>query len=322
MTTLKTLFVITVSTVRFFLPGSPAAMNLPEGAKQPGVKSVNVEVVSNMEAETGAKAAVSLPDGFKIASPVDMMFDNNVVKAAAVIPGKKAKTLEYWGSGRGITGDQPRVILPDAKQPVDQMLQSLPHQSYAYWPTELTKPLDKNAVILGTYDIKTNYCGGASVTLGKDQDYLDPIDITDADKEADLSKPIVVRWRPVANTVGYILKAYGGNETQTITWTSSPDLDAAQGIEFRALSKDEVDRYIKTGVLMPSYIASCTIPAGIFKGASSMVIVLTAVGKDLIQTNGDTETRVIVRSTATAPLHSSPFVARRTTKTDKSDKAK
>ncbi len=306
MTTLKTLFVITVSTVRFFMPGTPAAMNLPDGAKQPGTKSFNVEVVSNVEAGSGARATVSLPEGFKIAGPVDMAFDNNAMKAAANAPGKKTKLLEYWGSGREITGIQPKVTVSDGKQPADEGSLKLPDKSYAYWPTETTKPISA-ASVQGTYGIKTSFCGNSSVTLSKEQDHLDPIDITNTDGDTDLTKPIVVRWKPVANAAGYILKAYGGDGSQTITWTSSPDLEAARTIEYRALGKDDVEKYLKTGVLIPSYVASCTIPAGIFKGSASVMLVMIAVGKDIVQTDGDTQTSVIVRSTASAPLYSSPY---------------
>lgn len=307
MTTLKTLFIITVSTARFLFPGLPAAPGLPEAAKQPAAKSLSVEVASYQASGADAKASVYVPDGLKISGPVQMQMDNSVLKRKAT-DSRKFALLEYWGIGREIGANQPKVTNPDGAQAAaDSSAEKMPDQSYAYWPLQNSKPLDDAASVAGTYAIKTNFCGDSTVTLGKDQDFLDPINITSTEKDPDLTKPIVIRWKPVANVAGYILKAYGGTDAQTITWTSSSDLDLARGIDYRPLSKEDAEKYIKTGVMIPSYVASCTIPAGVFKGATSVMLVMTAVGKDLIQTKDGTETRVIVRSTASVPLHSALY---------------
>lgn len=304
MDLVKTLFIITVSTARLIFPGIPGAPGAPEAAKPPAVRSLSIDVASSALAAAGAKASVTAPEGLRAGATLDLQFDPTA-GAAAKPEATKITLMEYWGSGREIASGQPKITQPGTA-PTEDAAASIPDKSYAYWPRQDSKPLDEAADVLGTYTLKTDYCGETSITLTKDQSFLDPINITSADREADLGKPTVVRWKPVANAVGYVLKAYGGNEKQSITWTSSAKPELAQGIEYRPVSKDDVEKYIKEGVLIPPYVVSSTIPAGVFKGSASVILVMTAVGKDLVQTKDGIETRVLVRSTGSVPLLSAP----------------
>lgn len=301
MTALKTLFIITVSTSRFIFPGVPAAVNLPQTAKQPAVKSLNIEIASDVPAPDRATASVLVPDGLKTASELRLQITGSLPKPAA---GAQAPALvEYWGSGRQIGADQPKVTRP-APPPVQP--KGIPDKSYACWPPPKSVPLDDAAELPGTYTFKTNYCGGAQVTLAKDQDFLDPIDITSTG-DFDLEKPITIRWKPVPNAVGYLLRAYGGDADKTITWTSSVKPEIAASIEYTPVTSTDLEDYIKQGVLLPSYVVSCTIPAGVFKGCEGVLLVMTAIGKDVRQQNNEAETWVVIRSTASVPLHNAAF---------------
>ena len=301
MIALKTLFIITVSTSRFVFPGVPAAVNLPQTAKQPAVKSLTAEVASNVAAPMGATASLTVPDGLKTASELRLQITDSLPKPPA---GAQAPALvEYWGCGRGIGADQPRITRP---APPPASPKEIPDKSYAYWPPPNSEPLDAAAELPGTYAFKTNYCGGSRVTLSKDQDFLDPVDITSSG-EFDLEKPITIRWKPVPNAVGYLLRAYSGDTTRTVTWTSSVKPELAASIEYRPVTKSDLEDYIKQGVLLPSYVVSCTIPAGVFKGCEGVILVMTAVGKDVRQQDENVETWVVIRSTASVPLHSAPL---------------
>lgn len=305
MVTLKTLFVITVSTSRFFFPGTPANVNMSQDAKPPAVRSLNLEIASNTAAPSGAKATVTVPEGLKRYPELNLDISQSVSKPGTA-DSSNAVLEEYWGSGREISAGQPKIIKPsDAAQVA--FSQIIPDKSYAFWPPTNSKPLDDDIDITGAYTFKTNYCGSAQVTLSKDQAMLDPIDITSATHESDLTKPIVIKWRPVANAVGYILKAYGGDLSKTITWTSSSKPDIAAKIEYHPVSKNDLESYIDNGVIIPPYIVSCTIPAGVFKGYEGVMLVMTAIGKDVLISNDEAETWVVVRSTASVPLHSAAF---------------
>jgi hypothetical protein len=305
LTLAKTLFIITVSTARLIFPGMPGMPGAPEAAKPPAVRSMSIEVASNTAAATSAKASVAVPEGLKAGSTLDLQIDPTAAVAAKPETAKNT-VMEYWGSGQVIGADQPKVTKPGSAPP-DDAAASMPDKSYAYWPRQDSKPLDESAAVLGTYTLKTSYCGGTSVTLAKEQSFLDPVNITNAESEPNLDKPIVVRWKPVANAMGYVLKAYGGDDKKSITWTSSAKPELAQGIEYRPVGKDDVENYLKLGVLIPPYVASSTIPAGVFKGSTSVMLIMTAVGKDVVQTKDGIETRVLVRSTGSIPLHSAPI---------------
>lgn len=316
MVTLKTLFIITVSTSRFFFPGVPAATGLPETAKQPAVRSLSMEVASNRAAPTGAKASIAVPEGLKIAPEIGLQIVESLPKPATAQ--SSAELAEYWGSGRQIGANQPKIT---KSAPATASLEDVPDKSYAYWPPANSKPLDDDAALAGTYTFKTNYCGGAQVTLADAQSFLDPINVTSAG-DFDLDKPIVIRWKPVPNAAGYLLKAYGGDANRTITWTSSAKPELAAGIDYRPVSKTDLESFIKQGVLIPPYVISCTIPAGVFKGSEGVMLLMTAVGKDIVQADNGAETWVVVRSTASVPLHSAPFRGLRPTAPKNADRDK
>ncbi len=298
---LKTLFIITVSTSRFFFPGVPAAVSLPETAKQPAVKSVTFEVASKTPAPDGATASVKVPDGLKTAPELRLQVTGSLPKPAAAT--QAPALVEYWGSGRQIGEDQPKITKP---APAAAPPEGFPDRSYAYWPPANSKPLENDAELAGDYSFKTSYCGGAQVTLAEGQSFLDPINIISTG-DFDLDKPVTIRWKPVPNAVGYLLKAYGGDAGKTISWTSSCRPELAADIDYRPVSKSDLESYIKLGVLLPSYVVSCTIPAGVFKGSDGVILVMTAVGKDILQQDNGAETWVVIRSTASVPLHSAPL---------------
>lgn len=306
MTLVKTLFIITVSTARFIFPGMPAVPGAPEAAKPPAVRSLSIELASDAAFAHGAKVTVAVPEGLKAGSKIDLLIDPRAGKPAAKQEPTKVKLLEYWGSGREIGVNQPKITAPGAVQ-TDAVTEQIPDKTYAYWPAADSKPLEDGAATIGAYTLKSDCCGSTSVTLADQQGFLDPVNITSADSEPDLDKPIVVRWKPVANAAGYLLNAYGGGDKQTVTWTSSAKPELARGIEYMPVSKEDLEKFIKEGVLIPSYVASCTIPAGVFKGSASVMLVMTAVGKDMVQTKDGIETWVVVRSTGSLVLHSTPY---------------
>lgn len=305
MVPLKTLFLITISTARLVFPGVPADTSLSPTDPPPAARSINLEVASDAPATAGSNATVAVPEGLKAGKTLSLQIDPAGLSVTEDSAPAKATVAEYWGNVREVSSNQPKVGPP--KKAAEQAA-GIPTRSYASWPTMSSKPLKSDAATPGNYTLTTDYCGSTSITLTDDQAFLAPVTITSADGEPDLTKAIVVRWRPVANAVGYLLRAFGGRGDQTVTWTSSADPKAAESIEYRPLSKEEADKFTKDGVLLPSYFVSANIPAGIFKDSPSVMLVLTAFGKDLTQVKDGIETQVIVRSTASLPLHSTPIV--------------
>ncbi len=193
-----------------------------------------------------------------------------------------------------VSGQTPPDPVPSAP--------ALPNGSYAYWPGYNDQPLKSEASAVGTYTLDANYGGGASVTLGPEQEFLGTVHLVGLPKKFDLEKPIVVKWKSVPRALAYVLNAYGGSEKETITWTSSADRISAQGIENRPISASEITDLVNTKILLPPNATTCTIPAGIFRGSESVFLTVTAIGADKVETKDGVETRVLVRSTVSVPI--------------------
>lgn len=309
MASLKTLLIITISTARLIFPGVPGAPGITEIARPPAVKSISFELASDAAASKDSKASITVPEGLKAGKSLDLQIDLTPAPKPSTTPTESKLSLyEYWGSSREVATSQPKVGRP--KSPDSETTPGIPTTSFASWPGMDSPAIADAAATPGDYSLKTDYCGSTAFTLTSEQDFLAPVNITSAASEPDLDKPIVIKWRPVPNAVGYLIKAFGGQGTKTVTWTSAAKPELADGIEYRPIGKDELDKFIQSGVLVPSYAITATIPAGIFKGSPSVMLVMTAFGRDLTQVKDGIDTQVIVRSTASFPLHSTPIKLR------------
>ena len=300
LTLLKTLFVITITTSRLFFPSVPET---GEAGKPLAFRSLHIELASDMPADRAAKASVVVPAALGVGNEVKLTIDS-ANSSAAKPETAKFELREYWGSGRNIAADQPKITGSD-KNMESEAQQIIPDKSFAFWPAIDPKAYEDTAKLEGAYKLNTTYCGATSVELTSDQNFLPPINITTA-AQHDLEKPISLKWMPVPGAVGYILRAYGGNQKRTITWTSSAKPELAHNIENRPVSSSDLADYIKYGVLIPPHIVTNTIPAGVFKGSSSVMLIITAIGKDIVQDKDGITTWALVRSSASVPLYSTP----------------
>ncbi len=318
MAELKTVFLIAITTARMVFPGLPATLGDSDAAGfDTASKSVMIDVMSDKKADAQSTAEVSVPAGLKVGGKVTLKVDLTQPPTESQPPAEadagvfKMTLKSYWGSHSEIPKGQPKVTQITSGRVVageDSGLADYPQNSYAYWPGFGDKMVGKDSAAPGTYKLTTNYVGGTSVTLGTDQDFLAPIELIGLKKKPDLGKPIKIEWKNVPNALGYVLQAYGGNAQATITWTSSERPDKLTAIDFRPVSREELAGLVKKKLLLPPDATSCTIPAGIFKGSDSVMLTMTALGRDTIQRRDGIQTQVIVRSTVSAPLYSTPWV--------------
>lgn len=301
MSLLKTLFVITISTARLVFPSVSTTPEGVEPPKPPVARMINVELASQQAIAAGSKASVSIPESLKLGSNLDLSIDFSSDTAKS--EPSKFELREYWGSGKSAPASQPKITTSQETENTDVQI---PKKSFAFWPGIGDKQFDSDLDFSGDYTLKTNYCGSTSIVFTKEQRFLDPVDVTISPAQPDLDKPIVIKWKSVPGAVGYLLRAYGGGQNRSITWTSSAKPDDGRNLEFRPVSSSDLEGYIKRGVLAPPYAVSSTIPAGIFKGSSSVMLIVTAIGRDITQTKDDITSWVLVRSSASIPLYSTP----------------
>lgn len=305
----KTVFVIIVATYRMIFPGLSPVTPTPgaEPQRPPATRSLTMDLWSAAGVDSKCRAEVALPEGLKMGESARLTIDHrwrpNGGEAELDTSGV-VKT--YWGCAEAAPQGQPKVTggalpaKPDA--PDVARADTLPKGSYAYWPTQDAPPLPAEAATSGTYTLTTNYAGGASVTLGEEQAFLDTIDLIGVSRKPDLSKPLKVSWSPVAGAVAYIVDACGGAGAESVNWTSSADPREAEGIDARPLVAEEVAKLIERKVLLPADATSCVAPAGIFAGSKSVFLTVTAIGADKVEAKDGVETRVLVRSQVSVPL--------------------
>ena len=100
----------------------------------------------------------------------------------------------------------------------------------------------------------------------------------------------------------FLLTAFASKDNEMVIWTSSSSPDVPMDLQYKAIKKADLDSYIGKGILLPGDATSCCIPAGIFKGMQSPMLMITAFGSDKVQEKSGIETNVIIRSTASMTL--------------------
>ena len=305
-------------------PDIPIIPTLPGGDAAPdfkmAAKCINFDLNSSEATNSLSTVKCSVPAGLGIGDSVQMYIDRDHKSAgssdANASEDKNAKQPDivmksYWGSGDAVPEGQPKIIGSKATEQsqnankdtssAPQTLQ-VPDVSYAYWPGLKDKPLSKGASAVGDYALSANYCGTTSVSLAQDQDFLAPLEFVGITKTYDFSSPIELKWKAIPRALGYVVSAFGGNGHESITWTSSSDPDTALNIAYNSIKAEDVEKYLKSGVIMPGTMTSCKIPAGVFQDSPSIMVTITALGRDSAQDKDGITTQVIVRSIASVPL--------------------
>lgn len=321
--TIKTLFVISVLTTRMIMPGMPSFPGMADVSAPK--KAMTMDLTSDKKVNASSKAQCAVPDGLKVGPKVDLAIDLPVKTTEESGPGESGGNTKsekfvmktYWDCSEVVLPGQPKVL------DTDQMMKGMPKmpmmgkggftpgmggmraaiygdKSHAYWPNEKDgKKIVKDSSTPGPYELTTNYCGGTSITFGKEQDFLAGIDITNPGKGSiDLTKSIKVEWKTVPNAQAYVITAFAGKKGEMVMWTSSSKPDVSVDWMGTPFSKDEIKSYITKGILLPADATYCYIPAGIFKDFSAPMINMIALGVDKSQAKDGIQTNVVVRSNA------------------------
>lgn len=325
----KVLFVITITTARMFMPGMSGLAKMP-GMNIPGMntptRTLTMDLTSDQKPLDNYKAECAIPEGLKLGPKVDLQIDlpegstssdESITKdeMAGSKPGDM-KIKAYWGCGQTIADGQPKVLDTKAMGAAAQKMMK-PGKltasasrvldadlTHAYWPHGDFKGIDNEAAAgPGDYDLTTNFCGNTTVMLKGSQDFLAAIDITEPGKKgADVAQAIPIKWKSVPNVKAYLLMAFASSGNEMVIWTSCSSPDVPMDLQYKAITKSDLDDYIEKGILLPADASSCCIPAGVFKGMESPMLTVIAFGADKIQDKNDIQTNVIIRSTTSMTL--------------------
>lgn len=325
MVAAKTLFIITLTTARMLIPGVPTPTTPGATDFNAPIRTLEMDLTTDKKVDEKSKAECAVPQSLALGPKVELFVDLPKTEKAQTSEPKqpaqeKSEKLEftlkkYWSCSETVPSGQPKTVKTSDIGPamgfsprrmhrarmLDRAAKKPLEGSYAYWPGHERKNIDKSASAAGEYKLTTNYCGGTTVTLDAEQDFLAPLEVVGMDK-TDLAAPIKVAWKPVPNAVAYLVNAYCATDKETVTWTSSADPDSPTDLNTRPVSKDDLSKYLDSKVLLPPSATSCTVPAGIFNGMGTPMLVVTAFGVDKIQNKDGIETQVVVRSVANVVL--------------------
>ena len=328
-------------------------------ARTGGMTGQYLDIALHNALKPGIEAQDLIPGGLNLGKsltliPIEPSTPTKGDTPPGKIPDIEIKITEYWGCGAAVRAGQPKVATfklkggnktIDPKNPMAGM-QGVDFQStgslsrgqyvpdrdidlkpgWVYWPNRKHgKQVPSGARLAGEHRI-TGDGVPASMQFQVEQsaDFMPKLALRtqgEATAAVGLSWPSVDRARAYFIS-GMHMQVLGENSYALTIW-SSADVPGA-GQELHAyLSGSYIDKWLKQKILLPSSATSCTIPKGIFAGASNVegqqavmpgMLMMTAYGPESWITyppkpadpkqpwNPEWSVRFRAKSTATAML--------------------
>jgi hypothetical protein len=186
------------------------------------------------------------------------------------------KMLIFWGCGEHAGPGQPYVIdfanmsTEQGAARFGQMMHALavnPMQppspgravTYGEWPNQQsTVSVPANGSLVGEHLVKGDYTPDIHFSLGDDQDFMPPFQMTANQRNPSGSASL--GWQPMNQARGFFAGMFGAQgQDQIVMWTSSEVQAMAFGLP-EYLSDGEIARLVASHVLMAPDQTQCTIP--------------------------------------------------------------
>ncbi len=303
---IKKILILGLVTSKMAFPGIPDMMDAAEDTPSPATHDLTAVVYFLDSLPDDSEVRIAVPEKVEsntgqtmLVSPVAIKNDENV---------DKYRVSTYWGSHKTIPEGQPRTIWSTESERID--LSDDPTRkarTVAYWqPMQKTGRTvyegPKSAV--GDYSVSTDKYGTIKTNIGKSEDFLPPLKLLSPTKKMELAKPVQIKWNKIDRAMAYYVVVQGGNTEQAIVWQTSEksDIDLAY-VKDTPLSSEEIGDMIESGELLGPDVTSVTVPAGAFEGSDSVMLNIEAIGSDKVAQVADTQVRVIVRSSLSAPIY-------------------
>lgn len=300
----------TTQNMSLGLPALPPGLKLedlpPEAAAALGAfagpkKELEVRLWSPGTAPAAATATLDVPGGLNLGNtlPLELMRpEARKAEAAKVqIPEEYRITddfeiRQYWGCSETVLPGQPKVWklgdLSVADREAWKRYQSQggiekPDWTEGVWPNAKSQrgrnPLQKPGSLKGDHKLRTSFLGDVPFQVSGPVDFLDPVVFeTPKPGKADLKQHIPLKWKPIANVLGYHLTAVAPKGRKLlIMWAGGKNgQGVAGGLQFPQMA--EVREFVEKGIYLPPTATACNIPAGIFEGCPQVMIQMTAYG--------------------------------------------
>jgi hypothetical protein len=269
-----------------------------------GMTGQYLDIALHNALKPGVEAQDQIPDGLDLGksltlTPVEFP-PSPKGESSGKVPDIEVKITEYWGCGAAVRPGQPKVATfkvkggnrtIDSRNPMAGM-QGIGVEStgslskgmyvpdrdidlqpgYVYWPNRnYGKQVPDDARLAGQHQITGDGIPASmQFQVEQDADFMPKLGLRTQGAPEDavgLSWPSVDRARAYFIT-GMHMQMLGENSFAMTIWISA-DVPGA-GQELHAyLSGNYIDKWLKQKVLLPASATSCTIPKGIFAGASN-----------------------------------------------------
>lgn len=281
------------------LAGMPAGMPMPGmggsgayGMSRTGAPGKHVDLALLVRGRPGVRGTHAIPPGMNMGASLPLLpppggqADSDTDKMEK----PRGRLLIYWGCDANLRAGQPRIVdvaaNPSAFGPAFLGRygsgRAAGGPGWSVWPNQQERrSVPASASLQGDHRISGDGVpANLSFAIPATHDFMPQVDVTGTGA---LSAAIPLEWRAVAGATGYFAHATGSKGNDTIVWTSSEQPDAGWGlIDF--VSPNQVERWIRERVVMPTSTTRCQIPAGIFAGTDGAMGRLVAYGPELYRT--------------------------------------
>lgn len=276
-------------------PGAMARMMMGGGGPPSYARTLQLQLGSSRKA-AGEPAAEHLPPaGLGAGASLPLVTPKSAPSGPPTpydwthMEKPKGRMLIYWGCGEHARPGQPAVIdfaslaagkVPPAFAAIN--FASPPsagaHTTYGEWPNARSQAqVPPSGSLVGAHVVRGNYTPEMTFSIAAANDYLAPIRI--AGNEANGAGAVPLSWQPVPGAKGWLVSTTGAAENgDLVMWSSSES--QAMAMAMAHLTDGEIDRLVRSKVLLPASATSCTVPAEVASAGQGAMLMTTAFGGD------------------------------------------
>lgn len=286
-------------------PSMGAMMGMAMGRGGSHQHTLNLQLGST-QAATGAAQADHLPPTVLGAGPALPLLTPQRYTPPPSTPDPRPPNMQkpegrmliYWGCGEKAAPGQP-VVIDFAKMSAGQFpnLQTITvrtdtppspdrYKTYGEWPNERTRTqVPPTGSLVGRHTVKGNYSPQIDFSLGPNQDFLAPLNLTG--QEPTPMGGTRLTWNAVPQSTGYFAWLMGadasggrGGGNTMVMWTSS-NAQSFMGALMDYIPPSEARRLVSSGAVMSPQTTTCTIPAEVVKASPSGLLSMIAYGDEV-----------------------------------------
>ncbi len=268
-----------------------------------GMTGQYLDIALHNALKPGIEAQDMIPGGLNLGKsltliPIEPTTSTKGDTPPGKIPDVEVKITEYWGCGAAVRPGQPKVAsfkIKGGNAAFDQKkgMQGMDFQStgslskglyvpdrdidlkpgYVYWPNRKHgKQVPSGARLAGEHQIVGDGIPASmKFQVEQNADFMSKLALR---SQGEATEAVALSWPSVGRARAYFItgmhmQMLSENSYHLTIW-SSADV-AGAGSELHAyLGSSYLDKWLKQKVLLPSTATSCTVPKGIFAGASNV----------------------------------------------------